>query len=129
MKTNRILIWVWPWLLGILLSRLLSLLFAPTVNTVNGQITMTTANNAEIIIGITGSGTASVDWGDSTTQDYTLENYITGISHHYATAAIYTITIIGDDMTYLDCSNNQLTSLNVRGCIALTELDYSNNPI
>jgi hypothetical protein len=61
-----------------------------------------------------------VDWGDGTTNKYAdiIDDSI--ISQTYPNSAIRTVKIQEEELTYLYCSGNQLTS---------TVLDYDDNPL
>ena len=98
---------------------------------VGKYMAMTMHDSQNVTIHLSGSGTAEIDWGDgSASETYTLSpSMIESISHNYSETSIRMITIEGDDITYLDCSNNQLTSLDVSKNVALTTLNCSNNPL
>jgi photosystem II stability/assembly factor-like uncharacterized protein len=88
-------------------------------------MTMTTRNTiVNFILGCTGN--ATVDWGDGTTN--TLFGNLADCSHNYSSSSTHTITIIGSNVTYLNC-NNQLISLDVSNNSALTNLSCSGNQI
>ena len=77
---------------------------------------------------LSGSGVATVDWGDGSEKvSLTLDEsgYILDFWHDYPSASIRTITVNGDNITLLRCG--YVTSLDVRGATALTYLDVSGN--
>ncbi len=87
----------------------------------------------------------TIDWGDGTVEEFksveeyddwdedgegeiyyviSIDDYV---KHEYSNRNPHIVTIKGK-IKYLDCGNNNLTSLDVSGCTALTELDcYGNN--
>lgn len=118
----------------------------------------------EVSIQIIGTGTVTIDWGDKVCETYILteaadnDEYFWGeeeeynshsYSHEYGYSyKLYTITIVGENITglycerkkikeldvsknkklkELHCSENCLTRLNVNGAVSLQELDCSNN--
>ena len=99
------------------------------------RITMETVKSV-VQISIAGSGTVSIDWGDNSkieTHDlldfvniedwnnYNFDKY--RLSHHYSSTSSHTITISSDNITHIDCSNNQLTTLSISYNPTLTYLD------
>ncbi|WP_418800045.1 leucine-rich repeat domain-containing protein [Porphyromonas sp.] len=85
-----------------------------------GVITMTTSSGygTAIFLGIKANGPVSIDGvRESARTDGQYKRY---------TLTSQTVTIQGN-VTYLDCSRNLLTSLNLSGCTALTTLDCSSN--
>ena len=105
-----------------------------------GKITMTTKSDVVIII-MAGSGTVSINWGDgSKIETHTLQapDYKYGVwyssddyfhVHEYPSASSRRITITGEDITYLDCSRNQLTELDVSKNSALIILGCNDNKL
>ena len=89
-------------------------------NDVPNQMTMTTkANHVDLYTA--GSGTMTIDWGDGTgVKTYSLSGFETewkGSHHHahgYSSTSVRTIRITGDNITHLNCSDNGLSSLDVR---------------
>ena len=79
------------------------------------QMTMATAmTTGAVKLSLAGAGDVSVNWGDGSITSYTLLlNDTIGFSHNYSEAYNSTIKITGDNITYLYCGRNQLTSLNV----------------
>ena len=93
------------------------------------QMTMTTEDSFAII-GLGGTGKATIDWGDGTSETYTLMRDVgswPGRYHTYSGTSTHTITIIGENVTILDCRSFLLTSLDVSKNTALELLDCSNN--
>ena len=100
----------------------------------SAKIKMTT-EKAKLWFLLSGSGTATVDWGDGS-EKVTLtiqesSNPISGIrfEHDYNSATIRTISINGDNITGLLCQNYQLTSLDVSKNTALTGLNVAQNQL
>jgi len=94
------------------------------------QMTMTTAKEGEVSFELRGTGTASVSWGDGTPgRTYTLWSSSTTCSHTYSDATARTITITGNNVTYLFCNDNQITALDVSKNTALTTLYCGTNQL
>jgi len=110
----------------------------------SGKIKMTTENGGDFSFYLSGSGTATVDWGDGSDKvALTLNEHEherdamffpirlrRGVlfRHTYPTATIRTITVNGDNITGLYCSSNFcITSIDVSRCTELTELSVSGN--
>ena len=117
-------------------------------NSDSAKIKMTTEiSYISFIVG--GIGTVAVDWGDgSKKEEMTIGKSFIIYEHHYKKASKHTITISGDEIAALQCSDlisldvsncselknlkcdgNKLTSLDVSNCTALTNLDCSNNQL
>ena len=94
-------------------------------------ISMTSLQSASgVFLMISGSGEMHINWGDgSPVETHTLSASIENYYHYYSGSPPYVITIEGDDMTYLYCSANQLTGLDVRRITTLTTLNCSNNQL
>jgi len=106
------------------------------------QMTMTTIASKVGRLMLSGKGVITIDWGDGTPIDKrTLGgfDYISTFYHSYSGSSAHIIKIAGANITALDCSNNQITSLNVSennmlkklSCSKneLTSLEISENPI
>ena len=108
--------------LRIWLFVLLGTLLTSTSLPAQGVITMTTSKSVgvSLYIGIEANGNVSIEGvKESARTD--------GVQHFY-TLTNQKIVIRGD-VTQLNCYWNQLTSLDVSGCIALTKLDCSRNEL
>ena len=80
--------------------------------------------------GLAGSGDARIDWGDGKSDAVTLGAELQDISHDYPDdSAYHTITIVGTEVTGLDCQMNNLTSLDVSENTALEELECADNKL
>ena len=90
------------------------------------QMTMTTEASA-VTLGFEGTGKVTIDWGDGTSESYTLRDNISIFKYSYPSTLARTITITGENVTFLLCDNNQLTGLNVSKNDALTSLSVKNN--
>jgi len=81
------------------------------------QVTsMTTAKADNVFINLTGSGEATIDWGDGNVVSKSLDDEphsYQDYTHNYASTSSRTITITGKNITFLVCPENQLTSLDV----------------
>jgi len=95
------------------------------------QMTLYTNQEGDTSISLQGTGTATVIWGDGTpSQTHTIQQGTnTTCTHTYTGAASRVITIIGDNVSYLNCSNNQITGLIAIDNPALKTLYCSNNLI
>jgi len=96
--------------------------------------TMTMSTNAKRISIRLGflekRGTATIDWGDSTKEEYmNRSSYNNWITHDYSNASTHTISIAGKNITTLSCSDNQLTSLDVSENTELTVLSCTGNQL
>jgi Leucine-rich repeat (LRR) protein len=93
------------------------------------KITMTAEADTRLGIRLSGSGTATVDWGDgSAKQVLTLADGAgVKIDHTYLNASAHTIAINGEHITALDCRDSKLSYLDVSNNRALTFLDCSEN--
>jgi len=92
---------------------------------------MTLPEAQSATIGLSGSGPATIDWGDgSPGETYTLFPATTdSISHTYSGASSGVITVEGEGIAYLDCSGNRLTGLAVSKNTTLTRLNCANNQL
>ena len=108
--------------LRIWLFVLLSTLLTSTSLPAEGVITMTTSKTVgeEIFLKIEANGNVTIEGIKEAPE--------TGDKFFVYTLTSQTITIRGD-VTTLDCSNNQLTSLDVSGCTALAKLSCSRNQL
>ena len=114
----------------------------------NGNIksimTLRTVKSDEMKFYMAGYGTFTIDWGDGIVESGTLWEYNEAINydksryvHKYTNRFTGSITITGDNITYLDCTNNLLENLDVSknatliylNCYGnlLTSLDVSKN--
>ena len=114
----------------VMLSVVLVLGLFSTARAGNGSdtvmITMTLNKFGNVKISLKGSGMATVDWGNGkTTQRFS--SGVTVFTHYYFNKSNRTITIYGQDITYLNCKGNQITSLDVSGNPALKSLQCSKN--
>ncbi|WP_297170856.1 leucine-rich repeat domain-containing protein [uncultured Porphyromonas sp.] len=108
--------------LRIWLFVLLSTLLTSTSLPAEGIIIMTTSKTVgeEIFLKIEANGNVTIEGIKEAPE--------TGDKFFVYTLTSQTITIRGD-VTTLDCSNNQLTSLDVSGCTALAKLSCSRNQL
>jgi len=102
-------------------------------------MTMTTESD-KVSFSLIGSGIITIDWGDGTEMEtHTLVptvdmgDYITSkeylFSHSYSGISIRIIKITGENITRLDCSDNQLTSLDISKNTVLSGLHCNNNQL
>jgi len=109
----------------------------------NGVITMTTmASEASISVRIpkaTGSDNFTIDWGDDEKSNMDDISFYESnpnsdfdwfsFGHKYSSASEHRITITGDNIQYLECSWNSLTSLDVSRYSALQVLYCRGNQL
>lgn len=101
-------------------------------DTGNGKtITMTTAASGNVPLFLGGSGKAVVNWGDgSAVETVTLPSSGIELARHvYADATVRTITIKGENITYLSCDDNKLTALDVSKNTVLEVLHCDRNDL
>ena len=95
------------------------------------RMTLILQDTNEAILKIAGNGTMTIDWGDgSSIQTHTLLGFEESEYEYcnvYDDCSTHIITITGENITHLNCSNNQLTRLDVSGNTGLTNLDCSHN--
>ena len=95
------------------------------------KMTMTT-EASEVTLYIGGTGTILINWGDGTPDEiYILSNdvYSNSYTHRYSDTSPHIITIIGENIRDLFCSNNHLTSLDVSKNTVLEQLDCRVNQL
>jgi len=95
----------------------------------SNKTTMMTDADAKVGVGLSGSGVATIDWGDgSRKQVLTLvKDSSARIDHTYPNASTHTISINGENITALDCKRSKLSYLDVSKNTELTSLDCSEN--
>jgi len=86
-------------------------------------MTMVTAKSGNVRIDMSGTGSVTIDWGDGATSEKDMISVNDWFSHNYADASVRTIRITGENITYLSCYDNQITSLDVSKNTALTNLN------
>jgi Leucine-rich repeat (LRR) protein len=92
-------------------------------------MTMTTQKE-RVEIALSGSDTVTIDWGDDRkSYDYTLSNFTTIFRNDYSDTSVHIITIIGDNVKYINCSEQQIINLDVSKNIALEVLSCYNNQL
>ena len=111
-------------------------------------ITMQQSGIETVTISVKGTGTTTVEWGDGSSPEITLNP--TSYTHTYSITSSRSITITGENITQLDCSSmgihslnlssnntlltlicfgNQLTNLDVHDCSALSLLYCNDNQL
>ena len=81
-------------------------------------ITLTTlAGTWSVSVILKGSGPISINWGDGTSDNYSLSTNDCICTHTYTDATVHQIEITSDILTFLNCSYN-----------AFTDIDVSKNP-
>jgi len=78
---------------------------------------------------MSGSGKATIDWGDGTSDTYVLTDLRAFCPHIYSRATAHNITINSYEVTLLYCSYDQLTDLDVSKNTALAYLSCSSNQL
>ena len=94
-------------------------------------ITMTTPK-PEIKIALGGNGFATIDWGDGSPKETKTFDEHDGelvFEYKYESDTLRTITITGDNITRLNCNDNQLQTLNVSGLAKLEILQCNGNEL
>jgi hypothetical protein len=87
-----------------------------------------TTTNQNVTLRIKAVNEVIIDWGDENTSTGSRNQGIIDITHEYENIGTHTIKIRGD-VSYLDCSNNGLTSLLTSNNNALTLLNSSLNDL
>ena len=91
-------------------------------------MTMTTNKYGIVKIILNGNGMATIDWGNGRkTRKFASGRVV--FTHHYFNRSSRTITVYGQNITYLDCSGNKLTNLDVSNNAALKTLYCSKNQL
>jgi hypothetical protein len=94
------------------------------------EITIRTSDLRDSVIFYMEAEGVTVDWGDeSETEKYDVLDEETELKHMYDSKKERTIIIRAEKLTELNCSWNDLTTLDVSKCTALTSLDCSSNLI
>ena len=95
------------------------------------KIKMTTERDGDFRFILSGSGVATVDWGDGSEKVTLTIDRRVSFEHTYPSATIRTITVNGDNITELYCEyltsldvskNTELTRLNVRGSLKILDV-------
>ncbi len=100
-------------------------------------MTMTTAKAGEVAIYLAGAGTAVVDWGDESEPEmFTLSAYNGNIfvpskvyRHTFSGTSARNTVIDGQNITYLGCSSNKLSNLDVSNNTVLEGLYCPGNQL
>ena len=94
-----------------------------------GKINMTTRNGKTMAFRLSGSGTATIDWGDGSEKEVVMlcSKECVTIKHTYPDAATRSIAVNGEDITTLDCKDSDLSYLDISKTTELTWLDCSDN--
>jgi len=107
--------------------------------TTESVMTMTTTAQS-VTVGLFGSGTAMIDWGDGSQQEIvelsdnanalpTTDSDFVEVSRLFSNKNQRQITITGANIMGFDCSDNQLTNLDVTQNIALRDLSCFSNQL
>lgn len=97
----------------------------------SGKINMTTQAGNFVAFRLSGSGTATVDWGDgSEKEEVTLSEVgYEEVKRSFSGKSTRTIAVHGENITALDCKGSNLTYLDISKNTELTYLDCSNNQL
>jgi Leucine-rich repeat (LRR) protein len=96
----------------------------------SGQITLNFNYAGKVTLGLAGSGTATIDWGDgSRVETVALKFSPVPFYHNYSGATPRTITINGESIRGIICTDMQITAIDVSKCPSLSILDCSRNNI
>ena len=94
------------------------------------KMTIKTAKQGEVEIGLTANDEIFIDWGDGTAvEKHTHSGNYVVYRHNYPTAASRTITISGKVITRLYCYKNQITSLDIGAINTLREFSCWDNQL
>ncbi len=96
-----------------------------------GKINMTAQTGSYVAFSLSGSGKATVDWGDGSEKKVVTldEDGCVEVEHTHAGTSTCTIAVYGENITALDCKGNNLTYLDVSKNTELTYLDCSDNQL
>lgn len=96
-----------------------------------GKINMTTQTSSDIAFHLSGSGKATIDWGDESEKEVVTlsENGSTKVKRSFSGKSTRTIAVYGENITALDCKDIHLTYLDVSKNTELTLLDCSDNQL
>ena len=92
-----------------------------------GNIVMK-AETDKIDFSMSGAGNVIIDWGDGTRETHEIGDD-SRLRHEYSGRSVRTITITGKNIMKLNCSRNELTSLDVSKAKTLTSLSCGNNQL
>jgi hypothetical protein len=86
------------------------------------QITLTVAKQ-QVELNMQALGKLCIDWGDGTKDSvFKFQSYMSDYCHKYSDTSPHTITIIGKNITYLWCNENQLIEIDISKYPKLKEL-------
>ncbi|HZH72288.1 MAG TPA: metallophosphoesterase [Mariniphaga sp.] len=96
-----------------------------------GRINMITREGSYVSFRLSGSGKATINWGDGSEEEVVTlnENISTEVKRSFPGSTIRAIAVHGEDITSLDCSGNKLTYLDVSKNTELIYLDCSDNQL
>lgn len=96
-----------------------------------GKINMTTRNGKTIAFRLSGSGMATIDWGDGSEKEVVMlrSKECVMITHTYPDASTRTIAVNGEKITTLDCKGSDLSNLDISKTTELNWLDCSDNQL
>ena len=83
----------------------------------------------DVKIGLRGPGSATINWGDGKSDAESIMSQDRWFTHTYSSGSEKTITITGENITYLRCRENELTSLSISGDDNLKLLSCSLNKL
>ena len=89
-----------------------------------------TTDQLEKIIKVKTNGTTTIDWGDGSTDNIASSPDVElTLTHTYASAGNYTVRILDNVVTSLNCNSSQISSIDVSNAAALTSLDLGINNV
>lgn len=96
-----------------------------------GKINMTTQAGNFVAFRLSGSGIATVDWGDGSEKEVVIlsENELVEVKRSFSGTSIRSISVYGENITVLDCNGSNLTNLDVSRNTELDYLDCGNNQL
>jgi len=94
------------------------------------KMTMTVEGAVEVMIRMAGNKLIYIDWGDKTDVEINkLSGEISEHSHTYTEDTVHRITIFGENITFLACEKQGITSLDVSKNATLKELNCAWNKL
>lgn len=96
-----------------------------------GKINLTTRDGKTMAFRLSGSGTATIDWGDGSGKEIIMlrNKECVTITHAYPDASTRTIAVNGENITTLDCKGADLINLDISKNTELSWLDCSDNQL
>ena len=92
------------------------------------KMSLILTKSGDVTLGISGMGSITIDWGDgSGVQTFDISSNVTYFTR--SGSGLRTVTIAGANITRLECSNGQVTQINIAEISTLTHLFCSHNEL